>query len=177
MTGYRRVETATPDGIPVYDTGFGPASAVSSYLPALQRQVTLLRADTQVDYFLFDTYDRPIRFVIPDSDVVTKMAFRWSRSDALGPREEFGVECIAEYIIKIMENHPGISRELILAQFRREYGNDVDVEGGIARLNKGAASTSNPEHTFVEGFSRLVKVSEAWAESADGRILNNLSAK
>lgn len=112
--------------------------------------------------------------MIPDSDMITKMAFRWSRSDALGPRKEFGAECIAEHIIKIMETHPGTSREQILAQFRREYGDDMDVEGFIARLAKGAASTSHPKHTFVEGFARMVKVSEAWAESADGQILNKL---
>jgi hypothetical protein len=50
------------------------------------------------------------------------MAFRILRSDAMFSAEPRGVEAIAEYLIKYMAQRPGLSRERILAQFNREYG-------------------------------------------------------
>lgn len=36
-----------------------------------------------------------------------------------------GLEAIAEYLIKMMQHEPGLSRERILAQSGREYTEDI----------------------------------------------------
>lgn len=137
-------------GISVGETGFGPASAISSYSPALQRQVALLRADREADYFLFDIHDRPVRFVI--SDPMIKMTFRMNRSEALTPGADLRVETMAEYMVKAMAQRPGLSREGIFAQLQREY--ECDVEKQLARFSRVMAAQGYPEGTFLENMSK-----------------------
>lgn len=55
---------------------------------------------------------------------------------------------MVEYIIKVMEQRPGLSREKIIAQFEREYENDV--VGNLARLPRIGRGT------FLEVTSRNI---------------------
>ncbi|RDB25255.1 hypothetical protein Hypma_007371 [Hypsizygus marmoreus] len=79
--------------------------------------------DKDADYFLFDEEERPIRVIVPHP--FQRMTFRIMRADALTPKEEQGVEAIGEYLLNNMSNHPGLSRERILAQLGREYGEEM----------------------------------------------------
>lgn len=140
----------TPNGIAMGETGFGPASAISSYSSVLQRQVALLRADREADYFLFDTHDRPIRFIV--SDPIMKIMFRMQRAEALTPGSELGVAGMAEYMVKVMGQRPGLSQEGIFAQLQREYGGDIESQ--VARFKWAAAAKGWPEGTFMENMSK-----------------------
>ena len=99
----------------------------------------------------FDDVDRPIRFVLYDA--WTKMAFRILRSDAMFSAKQKGIEAIAEYLIKAMGNKPGLSRERILAQFCREYGEDVASK--LAEFERmGTENGLEPGTTFLEMMSK-----------------------
>jgi len=89
---------------------------------ALRRQVALLRADKEKEYFLFDDNGTPVPFEC-EKDYI-KTCFRVVRGEAFdhldtrGP----GPEVLAEYLIKMTASTPGLSRRGILAQFNDEYG-------------------------------------------------------
>ena len=57
-----------------------------------------------------------------------KIYFRLVRSEAMFRAEQSSAAMIAEYLIKMMGDQPGLSRETILAQFVREYGVDVAAQ-------------------------------------------------
>ena len=101
------------------------------------------------DYFLFDNTQRPIRVEIRDSMV--KMMFRIFRGFALGD-EVMSVEFMAEYLIKIMEQTPGLSRQSILTQFSEEY--EVDVEAKVAEMQR--RGLSRPGTTYLETASKAM---------------------
>lgn len=153
------------DDIPNKETGFGPASAASSYSPALQHQVALLRADAEADYILFDIHGHPVRFVI--SDPMLKKIFRISRSDALTPSDYFGVASMAEYIVKVMGQYPGLSRGLIFAQLELEYGRNV--EQWVARFVWASEGEIQPGYTFVENYANATpeinQIYQGWSRS------------
>ena len=109
--------------VDINSLGFGAAHPSRPHSQALQRQVSLLDGDRQADYFLFDEVDRPIRFMA--QDLFTKLSFRALRADVVSNAEQRGLEAIAEYLIKMMQHKPGLSRERILAQLGREYTEDV----------------------------------------------------
>jgi hypothetical protein len=109
--------------VPVTAIGFGTPDPTRPLSPALQRQMSLLTADKDADYFLFDELDRPIRFML--HDMWTKMMFRILRSGVLSGADREGLEAMAEYLIKAMGQKPGLSRRRILEQLEREYGNGV----------------------------------------------------
>jgi hypothetical protein len=111
-------------GVHITSVGFGTGPHPSRpYSPALQRQVSLLTGNKYADYFLFDEFDRPVLFMI--EDMYTKISFWNLRSDVLSSPDPIGLVYIAEYLIKMMEHKPGLSRERILAQMNREYPEDV----------------------------------------------------
>jgi hypothetical protein len=127
--------------------GFGTPHPSRPHSQALQRQLSLLAGDKDVDYFLFDEVQRPIRFVLPDG--WTKIAFRLMRTDALSTQKQTGLRAIGEYLLKTMSNHPGLSRTLILAQLGREYGEDAVVE--IKEFEKLAVKNGyKPGTTFLD---------------------------
>jgi hypothetical protein len=121
------------------DMGFA-TNTTTPQSPALQRQISFLNADRTADYFLFDESDQPVRVVIEDK--MMKMLFRTLRATAWanGGRE---MEPIAQHLIKIMEQKPGLSRETILLQFGREYGGDATARveewerRGVGRVPDG----------------------------------------
>jgi hypothetical protein len=109
--------------------------------------VSLLTGDKYADYFLFDELDRPVRFMV--WDMCTKMAFRGLRSEALSSPEPKGLPAIAEYLIKMMEHEPGLSRERILAQLSREYSEDM--AGTVAKWEQSTATKGYAQGTtFME---------------------------
>lgn len=115
------------DGIQMSSMGFSAPVPGAILSPALQRQISLLTGDKEVDYFLFDEVERPIRFQIPD--MILKMHFRIFRSGAFsGDKKAIALEPMAEYILKMMSNHPGLNRERIVAQLTREYGEDLPAK-------------------------------------------------
>jgi hypothetical protein len=123
------LRAALPNGsnhVSLDTIGFGTPHPSHPHNQALQRQVSLLTGDTNADYFLFNSIDHPIRFVIQDT--LTRMVFRICRADAMFGPEQQGLEAIAEYMIKMMERTPGLSRERILEQLSGEYGGDVGAK-------------------------------------------------
>jgi len=86
-------------------------------------EVRVIDSDRDADYILFDGLDCPIRFVISESFI--KFCFRTLRGSTIYREEPVGLEMVAEYIIKAMAHRPEISREMILAQFQREYGERI----------------------------------------------------
>jgi hypothetical protein len=72
----------SPDGTAaVADLGFGVLHPSRTYSPALQRQISLLEGDRGADYFLFDDFDRLIRFMIYQS--LMKLCLRTTRARAI----------------------------------------------------------------------------------------------
>lgn len=59
-----------------------------------------------------------------------KMSFRGIRGEILSNEKRFVLEALAEYLVKVMAQKPGLSRERILAQLEREYGGDVAAKLG-----------------------------------------------
>jgi hypothetical protein len=67
--------------------------------------------------------------------------------------EQKGVEAIAEYLIKVMGNKPGLSRERILAQLSGEYERDLTLDvAGFERM--ATVNGYEPGTTFLEMMSR-----------------------
>lgn len=132
-------------------TGFGVPHPSRPHSPALQRQVSLINADHAADYFLFDEMDLPVRVVL--HEMWTKMSFRTLRADAMFSAEQQGVEAMAEYLIKVMGNKSGLSKQRILDQFSSEYGKnmtEIMVEWeGLAVKNRLPPGT-----TFLEVMSK-----------------------
>jgi hypothetical protein len=78
----RHVPIADSDGnVSISSVGFANPDTSHFYSPASHRQVSLITADKEADYFLFDEEDRPVRVVLHDT--LTKMAFRIFRSGPL----------------------------------------------------------------------------------------------
>ena len=135
----------------VISLGFGNPNTAPAYSPALQRQVSFITADKDVDYFLLDEDDCPVRFVLRDA--WTKMAFRIFRECALSSieRQWIGIGYIAEYLIKMMGQKPGLSRERILEQLGREYGSDIAEE--VAKVERMRAVSNGVGSTTLEDVS------------------------
>lgn len=130
--------------------GFGDPATAPSYSPALQRQVALLTADKEAEYYLFDKNNRPIRFVVHEPHA--RMAFRILRQDALSTQETKGLEALAEHMIKIMAQRPGLSREIILAQLESEFG--AGLLAKVAEFEKMAAVNGQAGSSFIETMSK-----------------------
>jgi hypothetical protein len=132
--------------------GFSKPNPACPHSPALQRQVSLLTGDKHADYFLFDEEDRPIRFII--HDMWMRMTFRSLRAGLLSG-DFHGLEAIAEHLIKVMAQKPGLSRERILGQLEREYGADVPMK--VAAWEKKAVENGCEGSTFLEVQSKSSK--------------------
>jgi len=138
--------------VAVSSLGFGTPHPSRPHSPALQRQVSLITGDKLADYFLFDETDHPIRFMI-QGDMWMKIAFRNLRSGAMFGAEQKGAEAIAEYLIKVMGRTPGLSRERILDQFNREYGDNFRAQFAHW-VTMGAKNGYGSEDTFLEIMGR-----------------------
>ncbi|KIJ60381.1 hypothetical protein HYDPIDRAFT_32346 [Hydnomerulius pinastri MD-312] len=101
--------------------GIGPAQYTRP--AALESQVSMLEKDKEADYFLFNDNGQPIRFVV--DKMWTQCCFRGIRQVAMTTPEKRGFEALREYLIKLMANSPGLSRDLILKQLTAEYGADA----------------------------------------------------
>jgi hypothetical protein len=135
--------------------GFAAPNTQLEYSPALQRQVSLINADKVADYFLFDDENRPVRVVLHGTWL--KMAFRILRSDILSSTQQRGLEAIAEYLIKVMGQKLGLSRERILEQLEAEYGSGVATK--VEEWEKKAAENGMEGSTFLESMSRNLMAS------------------
>jgi hypothetical protein len=62
---------------------------------------------------------------------------------------------LAEYLIKVMAQKPGLSREMILAQLEGEYGGGVATK--VAEWEKLAAKNGEGRGTFLEAQSGSMK--------------------
>lgn len=84
------------------------------------------------------------------------MTFRNCRAEAISSADQEGVEAMAEYLIRVMGQRPGLSRELILTQFEREYG-----EGTAAKVQAFEEMTvkNGYSSTFIEVTSRNMAAS------------------
>lgn len=104
------------------DIGVNPCNGKRS--PAAERQAKMLEADKDVDYFLFTASGEPVRFVI--DDLGAKMIFRINCGMIMTqPTDTTGVNAIGEYLLKLMSNYPGLSRDIIIKQLCEEYGEDI----------------------------------------------------
>jgi hypothetical protein len=146
----RHVPGAQGDGVSVTSIGFPAPNSQREYSQALQRQISLINADKEADYFLFDDDDRPVRVVL--HDLWTKMNFRIFRSDILSTSQLNGLEAIAEYLIKVMGQKPGLSREMILNQLQQEY--EVDVASKLAAWERKVIENGLEGSTFLESMGR-----------------------
>jgi len=148
---YLRQVPTSPDGdISISSIGFANPNSEREYSPALQRQVSLLTADKDADYYLCDNEDHLVRVELYDKWM--KMIFRILRSDILSTDEQRGLETIAEYLIKIMGHKPGLSRERILEQLECEYGGDVATK--VAVWERKAVANGLEGSTLLESMSR-----------------------
>ena len=136
--------------VAISSTGFGTPNPARPYSTALQRQISLITADKDADYFLFDEEDRTIRVVVADE--CTKIAFRHLRANALSVNDKKGVEAIAEYLIKAMGQKPGLSRQRILRQFEEEYGRGVSQQ--VAKFERMAVQNGFRGSTFLEAMGK-----------------------
>lgn len=139
----------TSDGhhVSLRSIGFPSPDTQQEHSPALQRQISLLNADKEADYFLFDEGDHPVRVVLHATWL--KTVFRILRSDILSTSRKNGLEAIAEYLIKVMEQKPGLSRERILTQLEGEYGGDIRTkmrEWDRRRVENGLEGSSLLEY-------------------------------
>lgn len=125
---------------------------------ALQRQISLLTGDVEADYFLFDEVQRPIRVEVPSSFL--RLTFRTMRGDAMSARSQKGIEVIAEYLLKRMADHPGLSRERILQQFSEEYGEDV-IESVLEFEKLAEKRGLPPGTTFLDDMGK--KLNASWS--------------
>jgi hypothetical protein len=120
----------------------------------LQRQVALLRADPGADYFLFDKTDSPIRVVLDDK--VVRLAFRFHRSEAMFSAHPQGIGILAAHLIKVMGTTPGLSRDLIVSQFCKEFG-DVTSKVVVAEhMHKPGKTALEEISENMSGLSNLV---------------------
>jgi len=146
----RHVPDIQDGGIPVSSVGFPAPNSQREYSQALQRQLALINADKEADYFLFDDNDCPVRVVL--HDMWMKMIFRILRSDILSSSGLNGLGVIAEYLIKVMGRKPGLSRETILSQLEKEYGSDVVPR--VAEWERKAVVNGFQGGTFLESMSK-----------------------
>ena len=115
----------------------------------LQRQITLLKANPDADYFFFDDQDRPIPFVLSSPDRMVNQNFYHFQEECMFGRETKGLDVIAEYMIKVMAGQPGLNMAGILKQLSKEYSVDMKrlmVELQRKKVDKGW----DPEKTFLE---------------------------
>jgi hypothetical protein len=143
----RLPESAASDGfVSLNSIGFGSPHPLRPHSPALQRQVSLITADKEADYFLFDEADTPIRFEIHNTSI--KLMFRMFRMGIMCSVEQKGLEAVAQYLVKIMGPKPGLSPERILDQLSSEYG--ADVAEKVAEYEK-----IGPRYGYGPGFTLL----------------------
>lgn len=69
-----------------------------------------------------------------------------------------GLEPMAEYLIKMMRQHPGLSRNIILAQLEREYGGNLE-EKVTAWETKAVQNGAPAGTTFLETMGRNLAAS------------------
>jgi hypothetical protein len=84
------------------------------YSPALQQQISLLTANKDADYFLFDEEDCPVHIIL--QEMWLKMCFWGICGEILSSEVHIGLEALMEYLAKVMAQKPGLSQEMILAQ-------------------------------------------------------------
>jgi hypothetical protein len=148
----RRIPITETNKIDVHLIGFADPTVASKYSVALKRQLALLEADIEAEYFLFDVNDNPVRVVVIES--FAKMGFRTLRAAVLALSDLGELEDIAEFLVKFMGQWPGLSRAGILKQLQREYGVHNLAEK-IERHAKQAAARGHwkPGVTFLEAMS------------------------
>jgi hypothetical protein len=134
----------------ISSTGFPSPDLARTYSPALQLQVSILISDKSIDYVLFDESSKPVPVKLHDTHA--KLVFRDSRIDAWSTVSRNGMEIMAQYLIQLMGQTPGMSRERILRQFNREYGEDA-TEKVEAFMKRGVIRGYGTE-TFLEIVSR-----------------------
>jgi len=154
------VPQSTPqDDVSTTGSEFGTPHPSFPHSPALQRQVALLENNRDVDYFLFDEADRPIAVVLNDSYL--KINFRQFRFQAMFGPEQFGVESMAELLIKIVADRPRLSKARILVQFESEYGGNVEAKIAAFAANCKKAEINNEHETYLEMRSAAMRAMEA----------------
>jgi hypothetical protein len=149
---YLRPSAINPDGtVDINSMGFGTTHPSRPHTPALRWQVSLLNADKQAGYYLFDERNEPVRVVL--HDICTKIMFRIQWADAMFGSRLDGLEAMAKYLIKVMGQNPGLSRTRILDQFSREY--DEEIATKMAEWKRlGVRNGIEPSTTFLETPSR-----------------------
>lgn len=149
------------DGIlQISSIGFPGPNNTRQYSPALQHQISILTADKEADYYLFDEEDQPVRVVLKDP--ITRLQFRNVRMSAWCDDSEKGVHlmaALAQYLIKYWGRRPGLSRERILKQFKEEYGDGAITK--IEDFESHSAARGYGEETFLEVVSNSIKLPDS----------------
>ncbi|KAH7920637.1 hypothetical protein BV22DRAFT_1020841 [Leucogyrophana mollusca] len=152
LPDYLRDSLNTGDHFEV--TNLGPGKPRFRRSSALQRQVSMLETDKDADYILFSSSGEPVRFVVDDPWM--KLTFRSMRATAMSDARQMGVGPMAEYLIKVMNGYPGLSREIMLRQFVDEYGPDARAE--VVQSERKSAERLGGGATFLEAMSRNMSV-------------------
>jgi hypothetical protein len=82
-----------------------------------------------------------------------RISFRVLRSRAIFSAERVGLEALAEYLVKMMKDEPGLSQERILAQLTCEYNVDM-AEMVTASEETAIAKGFGSGTTFLEATSK-----------------------
>ncbi|KAG2364580.1 hypothetical protein BDR07DRAFT_1279395 [Suillus spraguei] len=130
-------------------TGVGVGPCQGKRSPAAERQAKMLEADKDVDYFLFNSNDVPVRFVIDDPGA--KMVFRINRRMLMMQTSDSGLGALAECLLKHMSGYPGLSRDMILKQLCAEHGNDTIEK--IAKWERRSQERGISADTMIESLS------------------------
>ena len=154
LPDYMRNVPVEDGGVQVTSMGFGIPKPEVQHSRALQRQQSLITGDNDADYFLFNEQDHPVRFEL--HDMITKMMFRSFRAGVLS-NDLMGLPAIAQLLIKVMGQKPGLSREGILRQLEAEYGVN-DLVARLAQFERKCAADGYTQtaSTFLEATSKFV---------------------
>ncbi|RDB20601.1 hypothetical protein Hypma_012235 [Hypsizygus marmoreus] len=138
-----------------WEMGFEFPHPLPAYSPALQRQISLWAGDKHVDYFLFDELDRPIPIYVHPTSL--QLFFRLNRSVMVSLDPEAGVKLVGEYLLKKISNHPRLSRECILNQLGREFGEDM--KGKIIAFEEysGLLAGTSPGSAYLERMNGITQ--------------------
>jgi hypothetical protein len=136
------------DGVvKISSLGFPGPNNMRQCSPALQRQISILTADKEADYYLFDDADEPVRVTL--GDPLTRTQFRHMRTTAWSDdSDNLIVVAMAQYLVKYWGKAPGLSREMILKQFDAEYGEGTAAK--IEDFEREGVETGHGGETYVE---------------------------
>ncbi|RDB20675.1 hypothetical protein Hypma_012262 [Hypsizygus marmoreus] len=140
--------------ISVTEIGFAKPHPSRSHFPALQKQIAMCADRKDVDYFLFAEDGIPLGIQLPTSP--TRVLLRQLRSIAISSSEresERAVRALGEFFLVHVAGYPGMTRECILAQMGREYGEGLKKSILDFETENKEDGILTPGQSYLEKFS------------------------